>query len=125
MLQSVKQFKLTNNDEIICEVMDSIEDGYVISKALKISTFSTSDDKNYYIFKPFMVYQTKPNNVILLNLGHIISSANPDPDLIEQYDYALALMEKETEEEVKEESLNDLMDEVFKSMDPNSTDKFH
>lgn len=112
----LRQFKLTNGDEIVCEIMEDLELDLVIRFALRLTTISSEDNKLYYIFKPFMVYQTNQNNVITLNTSHIMGAAIPDDDLLPQYFSAVDMLKRDTSER-KEEETESLFDDLFSRLD--------
>lgn len=112
----LRQFKLTNGDEIVCEIMEDLELDLVIRFALRLTTISSEDNKLYYIFKPFMVYQTNQNNVITLNTSHIMGAAIPDDDLLPQYFSAVDMLKRDTSER-KEEEIESLFDDLFSRLD--------
>jgi len=75
---NLKQFKLTNNDEIICEVVDDTDEGILIRKVLKvIATDDFESNVRYYAFRPWLSFQDDFNELALLNVGHIIGETTP------------------------------------------------
>ena len=75
---NLKQFKLTNNDEIICEVVDDTDEGILIRKVLKvIATDDFESNIRYYAFRPWLSFQDDFNELALLNVGHIIGETTP------------------------------------------------
>ena len=115
----LRQFKLTNGDEIVCEIMEDLELDLVIRFALRLTTVSSEDNKLYYIFKPFMIYQTNQNNVITLNTSHIMGAAIPDDDLLPQYFSAVDMLKRDTSDRKVEEETDALFDELFSRLDSN------
>ena len=74
---NLKQFKMTNNDEIICEVVEDAntqEDGAIIvRKALRILTSEDYENNiRYYSFKPLISFQDAFDELVVMNVGHII-----------------------------------------------------
>lgn len=87
-----KQFKLTNGEELICDVVDEADDdvNLVVRHAMAISVRETSDGHiRYYTFRPWMVYQLRKDYFQLINETHIIGEGNPDPEVLNQYKLAL------------------------------------
>ena len=81
----LKQFKLTNDDEIICEVVKWTDEGDVIvQSAMRIVQ---GEDPirgvRFYFFRPFMVFQEKMPQRI--NASHIIAEADPTEEMMEHY----------------------------------------
>lgn len=83
----LRQLKLVNNDEIICEAVEfhEEEDALVIRKALKLIMVSSENGMRYYAFRPFMMYQLDEKSFQIVNCAHIISEASPSEDLVSEY----------------------------------------
>lgn len=89
---NLKQFKLTNDDEIICEVLESSEEtgDVIIRKALKIMCAEDLENAlRYYSFRPFVSFSDVDDQIVVLNSGHIISEVNPTKRLAVHYAIAL------------------------------------
>lgn len=90
---NLKQFKLTNGDEIICEVVEDAgeDDGsLVVRKALKIN--SAEDYENnvrYYSFRPLVSFQDNFEELVVVNVGHIICESLPSKTLVVHYSGAV------------------------------------
>jgi hypothetical protein len=84
----IRQFKLANNDEIMCEVVEYHEedDAIVIRKTMKmVQMDNMANGIRYYTFRPFMLYQMTPEAFQIINCEHIVAEANPDQELILEY----------------------------------------
>ena len=84
----IRQFKLANDDEIMCEVVEYHEedDAIVIRKTMKmVQMDNMANGTRYYAFRPFMMYQMTKEAFQIINCMHIISEANPNQDLILEY----------------------------------------
>lgn len=109
----VKQFKLSNNDEIICSIVSHDAQGYFIT----VDTFkiiNVEDDKRglkYYYFKPFMVFQEQSEQKI--NSSHIIAEGIPTDEMLEHYAEAIkdALLAIENRMTVTEDELESMESE--------------
>lgn len=80
-----KQFKLTNNDEIICEVVKWTDDGDVLVRSAMRIVQGEDPYKGvrFYYFRPFMVFQDSlPQRI---NASHIIAEADPTEEMMEHY----------------------------------------
>ena len=83
---NIKHFKLTNNDEIVCEVLDwntgdDIAD-VVVCKALKvISVEDYMRGIKFFCFMPWLSLQDDPSSLQTINSSHIVVSSNPTPDI--------------------------------------------
>lgn len=124
---NLKQFKLTNNDEIICEVVDhedsKSDDAIVVRKALKIN--SAEDFENnirYYSFRPWVSFQDDPGELSVLNVGHIIGESLPSQTLVVHY--AAAVREVELARKDKRQlNLDDIVDQMSE-MDEDELEDF-
>lgn len=109
----IKQFKLTNDDEIICEVMewDNDEDSsIVIRAALRIIQGIDPDTKmRYFAFRTWMGFQDDPELMQTVNAGHIIGEANPSDDLLRHY--AITIKEQIQAAKTKQQDIP--LDEVY------------
>ena len=103
---NLKQFKLTNNDEIICEVVDredasDDDDGIVVRKALRIITSEDFESSiRYYSFKPLVSFQDNIDELVVMNVGHIICETLPSKTLVIHYAKAIKEVEENYEEAV-------------------------
>ena len=102
----LRQFKLTNDEEIICEVVewnDETTDNILVRKALKIVALDNSDlSMRYYTFKPWMMMSTDPLALQVLNSYHIVSEASPSSAALEYFDDVINEMIEDDEPEVLE-----------------------
>ena len=87
---NIKQFKLTNNEEIICEVMewDTGEDtgDILVKKALRVIAIEDYQKGwRFFAFRPWMAFQDDPSSLQTLNSSHIIVTSNPSPNILKHY----------------------------------------
>ena len=112
---NLKQLKLTNDDEIICEVIDveDVDGEVVIRKVLKLMCIDDFErNVRYYSFKPWMSFTDDIEGLQTLNSGHIVGQMNPSKTLAAHYAHAV----KEVERGMKtSKTLN--LDEVLKDLD--------
>lgn len=113
---NLKQFKLTNDDEVICEVVDMGEEdedgGIVIRKALKIDVSEDYENEyRYYSFKPLIAFQDRIEELIVMNVGHIICETLPSRTLAIHYARAIKELER-TENMKKEMDIEQWLDEI-------------
>jgi len=112
MDQEIKQFKLTTDDEIICEVLDWNEDGDVtIRHAYRIVHVEDPDKGyRYYYLRPFMVFQE--DQLQILNSGHIVCEALPSTGILEYFYTAIQESKKilETRKNNKSPEIKDTKD---------------
>ena len=124
----IKQLKLTNNDEIICEVLDwDEEDGDVVIRNPFRIVQGEDHIKGvrYYFLKPFMLYQDE--NLQVLNSGHVICELSPSESLLDYYKDAIKTAEQDSktrqtintvteENEISHDKVKEAMAEIFNSM---------
>ena len=92
-MNAIKQFKLTNDDEIICEVVqwDSEEESTMIIRgAMRIVTMEDfSRGVRLYAFRPWMGFADDPSVLQSLNSSHIIGELTPGDEIMKQYNKTL------------------------------------
>ena len=89
--RNVKQFILTNGQEIICDVIEWAEENFseiVVRNCMEIVWIHEKDTR-IYMFKPWMHYQESGEDLIVVNSEHIVSTAAPTEGLAHQYDIAV------------------------------------
>ena len=83
------QFKLSNGDELVAQVVDELEDdeyNIVVKNAMMIVRLESIDEGyRMYSFRPWMAFQQNDSYLQLLNYNHIIGEAKPDKTLLDQY----------------------------------------
>ena len=99
---SIKQFKLTNNDEIVCEVLDWDigEDAgdVLVKKALRVvGVEDYQKGWRFFCFRPWRCFQDEPESLQTLNSAHIIVTSNPSKDILKHYKTCI----KRIEEDIK------------------------
>lgn len=111
---NLKQFRLADGDEIVCEILEDLEDDLVIRYALKIAKMDISFNRSYYIFKNWMTFQEESTDTLVLSKFHIVGAANPNPKLLKEYYSALeALLEDEENSDVSaEDALKDFLEKM-------------
>lgn len=113
---NIKQLKLANDEEIICEVVtepSEEEPDLVVRKVLKLMCVDDYErNVRYYSFKPWMSFTQDVSDLQTLNSLHIIGQMNPSTDLVVHY--TKAILEVETSNESRR-TLN--LDEVLSEVD--------
>lgn len=93
------QFRLSNGDEIIAQVVQEPEGddvNIVVRNAMMITrTENLETGYRYYSFRPWMSFQLNDEYLQLLNYSHIVGEAKPSKVLLEQY---LKSIESQAEE---------------------------
>mgnify|MGYP000648413310 CR=1 FL=1 len=92
-MTSFTQFKLSNGDEIIVNVIQEPEGediNIVIKDAMMIVRSEEVDSGfRYYSLRPWMSFQLNSDYFQLLNYSHIVGEAKPDKQLVIQYEKAI------------------------------------
>jgi len=91
---NIKQFKLTNNEEIICEVIEwntgDDPGDILVKRALRvISVEDYQKGWRFFAFRPWMSFQDDPDLLQTLNSSHIIVTTNPSLNLLKHYEKCL------------------------------------
>lgn len=126
---SVKQFRLSNGDEIVCEVIawpSEDQEEVIVKRSLKV-TISEDFENNtrYYSFKPWLVFQEDPDAIQSLNPYHIVVEANPSKELMSNYVKTLETLDDNLENLELSAEDADYLDKVLekiKEMDSNSAE---
>lgn len=98
-MSDYKQFKLTNGDEMICELVangdeDSTAD-VIVRRAMKIvTTDDLEENVRYYTLKPWMSFQDDTTDLVALNSVHIVGESTPSETVMLHYAAALADADK-------------------------------
>ena len=84
---SLGQFKLTSGDTVIAEVVDSpIDQVRFYRKVLSIITEEDFEDGiNYFILRPYILFQEEINQPVFINPMHIMTMAKPSKVAVKQY----------------------------------------
>ena len=120
-MTSFTQFKLSNGDEIIVNVLQEPEGediNIVIKDAMMIVRSEEVDSGfRYYSLRPWMSFQLNSDYFQLLNYSHIVGEAKPDKQLVIQYEKAIENEMGPTREDDEQEI------EMLKSLYRNATDE--
>lgn len=104
-MKNIRQFKLTNGDEILCEVIDWADEDdpdLVVRHALKIVRRESATGMAYYTFAPWMVFQEGDDVYQTINSVHVIGEASPTKDMLKQYFIARDHDEESAKQQVEE-----------------------
>jgi len=121
IVDNVKQIKMVNGDEIICEILEELEDDLVVRYCLLIDKFraQSNDTEQYtttlYVLKPWMTYVEHKDEVITINAYHCMALSNPHTELLKQYELALSRIVDMANEEIREKDLVQL--DLFEESD--------
>ena len=118
----IKQARLSDGSEIICELIEEYEQEIIVRVPLKIVKIDLSYEKSIYTFKPYMTYTEFTDNFIALNWDHVIAIANPHREILKQYVRAIKKIDKLREEEdipysTEDEAIKKVFDKVKDKID--------
>lgn len=101
----IRQFKLASGEEIVCEVVqwqNEEELELVVRKVMKLVMGEMETGVRYYSFRPWMVYQENPDDLLILQGNHVVGIAYPPDSLIKQFNEAVDDMEQMYKQRQKE-----------------------
>ena len=110
-MSEIRQFKLVDGSEIVCEVIewnDDTTDESVMRNALVIQ-YMVRDDHRLCSMRPWMLQQVQNDYLQTLNAGHITVDAKPAPETLENYEETVQFLQTNLED-LDEESLDDLIE---------------
>jgi hypothetical protein len=125
--KSIRQFKLTNGDEIVCDVVewpdvDDEHNGLVVRNAYKIFMLNTLNptENRYYQFRPWLVYQDNKEFFQIINADHIVAEATPADELLVHYYRIINDIDDEENIEDKIDKLKEILNEFMSGNDSDS-----
>tara|TARA_Y100000389_G_scaffold55576_1_gene51399 strand:- start:7102 stop:7548 length:447 start_codon:yes stop_codon:yes gene_type:complete len=117
-LDSIRQFKLSSGDELLCEVIewDDVENAELIVRhCFEVRKWENSElNARYYAIRPYMAFQVGPHHVLSLNSDQILMSGLPTSEMVEQYKIAIKNNEASSEEDDLDAELD--LDDRFKRL---------
>ena len=141
MSPDIKQLKLTNNDEIICEVVQYSDDEsseILVRRCMRIIAVDDFENSvRYYTFKPWVTFQDDLSELSVLNGVHVISETTPSPTVMHHYAASLIETDKinvlkkggvdiselaDDISELSEEEMDAYIDAKLESLDENNYD---
>lgn len=101
----IKQFMLTSGEQIVCEVLEwpDEEVSEIVVRSVYKLVLQEDDENRYYAFKPWMCFQDSAEQVMTINIQHVVGEANPAEEVLKYYMKAVsnqALTDDETEEQL-------------------------
>ena len=124
--RQIKQFKLTNDDEIICEVLqwDNEESSDMIIRGTLriINVEDFSKGVRFYAFRPWMIFSEDPESLHTLNSAHIIAETNPSKELLNHYAQSLSEIVKQLKSKRRKKAMS--LDDVAAKIDELDEDEF-
>jgi hypothetical protein len=115
MTGQFKQFKLTNGDEMVCEIIEISEEmaDVIVRRAMKIViTDDLEENVRYYTLKPWVSFQDDTSDLISLNSVHIIGESTPSVSMMEHYAKALVDVDKYNAVKAAGVSINEIHEKM-------------
>ena len=111
----IRQFKLANGDEVVCEIVQwhNEEELELVTRKVMKLVQSEANGVKYYVFRPWMIYQESADDMIIINGHHVVGIGFPTEPLLYQYREALVEMEKlhqQRQEEYKHMNPDDIQE---------------
>lgn len=116
MSGTFRQFKLTNGEEMVCELIDADEEiaDVIVRRAMKIVTTDDLEDAvRYYTLKPWVSFQDDSMDLVSVNSIHIVGESTPSTSMMEHYTKALADVDKYNAIKAAGVSINDIHDKML------------
>ena len=110
---NLRQFKLVNDDELICELVQYSDDEteILVRKVLKIITADDYDNNvRYYSFKPWISFQEQIDELSVINSMHVLTEVMPSDSLKRHYTKALNDIKNQEELSKKNVDLDQLLE---------------
>ena len=110
---NLRQFKLVNNDELICELVQYSDDEteILVRKVLRILAADDFDNNvRYYSFKPWISFQDQIDELAVINTMHVLTEVVPSDSLKKHYQTALSDIQNQEELSKKNVDLDSLLD---------------
>ncbi len=108
-MSDIRQLKLSSGEEIICQILDWVDQeagDIVIRHAYKVHTVD-DDQRGYRFFniKPWMTMQEGDDMFVTMNVMNVIAQAKPDEKIEKQFWQAVKhsnMTEQELQQKVEE-----------------------
>ena len=122
-----RQFKLTNRDEIIAEVVDHGDDDtpdIILRKVMKIIVVDDFEENvRYYTFKPWLSFQDDIEELSSLNSVHVVGEATPSKTVMMHYVKSLNEVDKYNKLKRAGMDMNEIAD-IIKDMTEKEMEDF-
>lgn len=107
MIESnIKQLKMVNGDELLCEILEELDEDLIVRYCLLIEKIQPSkinesmSVSTYYSLVPWMTYVELSAEVITLSKYHCMGFTIPNKELLGQYGEALKKIIETSDDEI-------------------------
>ena len=104
----LRQFKLTNQEEIVCEVVEwhDVSNTVLIKNAFRIfASEELESATRYYTYKPWLLIHNKIDSITVLHKHHIVAETYPSDPAVKYYTEVLS-------DFMNEEEISEILDEA-------------
>lgn len=128
MENNFKQFKFSNDDEVICEVLEWNDDNnsaIIVRNVMRVVQVEDFEKGiRFYAFRPWMVFNDSPSELHTINSDHIIAEINPSKTILKHYFNSLSELKEQLENRNRTiVSLDDIADKMG-DMDEDEFDEY-
>lgn len=113
----IKQFKLANGEEIVCEVVEWHDEetaDIIIRDSYKVITYQSASSRDrYHTFTPWMLLQEGEGLFQSINSDLIVGSCSPTEEMLREY---WRVKESKSETQLSPEELDKRMDEYVETL---------
>tara|TARA_B100000029_G_C17105290_1_gene789458 strand:+ start:115 stop:576 length:462 start_codon:yes stop_codon:yes gene_type:complete len=97
-LPEIKQFKLSNGEELICEVIqwdDEDSSAIIIRAGMQlVSSTNIKTGIKLFTFKPWLSFNEDPTVLQSINATHVIAEGTPSKDMLVMYTSCLTKLKR-------------------------------
>lgn len=97
-MKNFKQFKMSNGDEVIGEVLGQEDEDMIARHCLRLFKVETDPQTIYYTFRPWMILKEDTKEPVQINAYHIVGMCHPSEEMLDQYKYALKKLKEQIQE---------------------------
>lgn len=110
---NLKQLKLANGEEVICDVVEEYDEELLVKQALRLFKIELNAYTSYYTFRPWMIMKEDLDDIVLINPYHIVGACVPSSDLVLQYEHAIEniMSDEDDDQQDVKERLKAMMEE--------------
>lgn len=123
---ALKQFKMSNDDEIICEVLEwnnEENDAVIVRNVMRVVHVEDFEKSiRFYAFRPWMTFMDDPDELHTINSGHIIAEVSPSSEIIKHY--IKALRDVQESRRLRKKKVSASLDDIAEKMSDMDEDEF-
>jgi hypothetical protein len=113
----IKQFKLTNGEEIVCEVVEWHDEetaDIIIRNSYKVVTYQSATSRDrYHTFTPWMLLQEGDDIFQSINSEQIVGSCSPTEEMLREY---IRVKQSKNESDLTHEEMDQKVTEYIEAL---------